>query len=188
MLTLAMKELLEKAPRKDVVVSVDTTQAMDDVVEEAGGQVFRAKVGEGNVVGAMATKGARFGGEGSSGGVIDSSFNNCRDSLVAAAAIVRALSRRGTRIYDQVRSYHIAREKMEIKRKNGLDAVRKLQRENPGADSLDGLKIRTSGSSWVLIRVSNTEDVVRVSAEASSMKGAERLAHAYVSRVKRAGA
>ncbi len=188
MLTLAIKEALPSVSRKDVVVSVDTTQAIDEVVKEAGGQVFRAKVGEGNVVGLMAQKGARLGGEGSSGGMIDSSFNNCRDSLVAAAVVVAALKRRGTKVYGQVRSYHIAREKLTMQRKKGLEAVKKLQKENPGADSLDGLKIKTSGSSWVLIRVSNTEDGVRISAEAPSMKEAEQLAHSYALKVKRAGA
>ena len=45
-----------------------------------------------------------------------------------------------------------------------------------------------TGSSWVLIRVSNTEDGVRVSAEAHSMKEAEQLARSYALKVKRAGA
>jgi phosphomannomutase len=188
MLTLTIKEALQRMERKDVVVSVDTTQAIDEVVGEAGGRVFRSKVGEGNVVGLMAEKGVRLGGEGSSGGVIDSSFNNCRDSLVAAAVIVAAIKRKGTRVYDQVKSYHLAREKMEMARKKALEAVKKLRKENPGADALDGLKIKTSGSSWVLIRVSNTEDGVRVSAEAPSMKEAEQLAHTYSLKVKRAGA
>lgn len=188
MLTLAIKEALQTMSSKDVVVSVDTTQAVDEVVKESGGQVFRAKVGEGNVMGLMTQKGVRLGGEGSSGGVIDASFNNCRDSLVAAAVIVGALKRKGTKVYEQVKSYHQAREKMEMPRKKALEAVKKLQKENPGADSLDGLKIKASGSSWVLIRVSNTEDGVRVSAEAPSAKEAEKLAHSYLLRVKRAGA
>jgi phosphomannomutase len=188
MLTLAIKEALQSMGRKDVVVSVDTTQAVDEVVNEAGGHVFRSKVGEGNVMGLMAQKGVRLGGEGSSGGVIDASFNNCRDSLVAAAVIVGALKRKGTKVYDQVRSYHQAREKMEMQRKKAMEAVKKLQKENPGADALDGLKIKTSGSSWVLIRVSNTEDGVRVSAEAPSTREAEQLARSYLLKVKRAGA
>jgi phosphomannomutase len=188
MLTLAIKEALQNMKRKDVVVSVDTTQAIDEVVKEAGGQVFRAKVGEGNVMGLMAQKGVRLGGEGSSGGVIDASFNNCRDSLVGAAVIVGALKRKGTKVYDQVRSYHQARVTMEMARKKALVAVKKLQKEHREADALDGLKIRTSGFSWVLIRVSNTEDGVRVSAEASTMKEAEQLAHSYLLKVKRAGA
>jgi phosphomannomutase len=77
---------------------------------------------------------------------------------------------------------------MEMPRKKALEAVKKLQKENPKADALDGLKIKTSGSSWVLIRVSNTEDVVRVSAEAPGMREAEQLAHSYLLKIKRAGA
>jgi len=188
MLTLAIKEALQSMTKKDVVVSVDTTQAIDVVVEEAGGQVFRAKVGEGNVVGLMAEKGVRLGGEGSSGGVIDSGYNYCRDSLMAAAIIVGALKRKGRKAYDQVKSYHIAREKVEMQRKKALDAVKRLQKAYPKADALDGLKIKTSASSWVLVRASNTEDGVRVSAEAPSLKEAQRLAHAYALKVKRAGA
>jgi phosphomannomutase len=188
MVTLTIKEALQNMSRKDVVVSVDTTQAIDDVVRDAGGQVFRAKVGENNVAELMTLKGARLGGEGSSGGVIDVSFNYCRDSLVAAGIIVGALKREGTRVYDKVRSYHLTREKMEMSRKRALQAVKRLQKENPAADALDGLKIKTSGSSWVLIRVSNTEDVVRVSAEAPGAKEAEQLVRSYMLKVKRAGA
>jgi phosphomannomutase len=188
MLTLAIKEALQGRERKDVVVSVDTTQAVDEVVKEAGGQVFRAKVGEANVMGVMAQKGVSLGGEGSSGGVIDASFNNCRDSLVAAAVIVGAPKRKGRKVYGQVKSYSLAREKMAMARKKAMVAVKKLQKEHPEADALDGLKIRTSSSSWVLIRVSNTEDGVRVSAEAPSMKEAEQLVHSYLLKVKRAGA
>jgi phosphomannomutase len=188
MLTLAIREALQGMTRKDVVVSVDTTQAIDEVVKEAGGQVFRAKVGEANVMGLMAQKEVRLGGEGSSGGVIDSSFNNCRDSLMAAAVIVGALKRKGKKVYGQVRSYSQAREKVVMARKKAFVAVKKLQKEHPEADALDGLKIKTSGSSWVLIRVSNTEDGVRISAEAPGMKEAEQLAHSYALKVKRAGA
>lgn len=187
MLTLAIKEAFEDAEKKDVVVSVDTTQAVDEVVKEAGGRVFRSKVGEGNVVSLMTQTGTRLGGEGSSGGVIDAGFNSCRDSMVAAALIVRALRRKGTRIYTQVRSYHLAREKLSMPRKSALQAVRRLQKENPTAEMLDGLKIKTSNSSWVLIRISNTEDGVRVSSEAPSTREAERLAHSYALKVRRAG-
>jgi phosphomannomutase len=188
MLTLAIKEALPSMKVKDVVVSMDTTQAVDEVVKEGGGRVFRAKVGEANVMGLMAQKGVRLGGEGSSGGLIDASFNNCRDSLVAAAVIVGALKRRGRKAYGQVRSYHQAREKTEMPRKRALAAVKRLQKEHREADVLDGLKVRTSRSSWVLVRVSNTENGVRVSAEASTLKEAEQLAHSYILKVKRAGA
>ncbi|MDA4117124.1 MAG: phosphomannomutase [Thaumarchaeota archaeon] len=188
MFTLAVREALQNLKEKDVVISVDTTQAVDEIVRDSGGRVFRSKVGEANVMGLMAEKGVRLGGEGSSGGFIDASFNNCRDSLIAAALIVGALKKKGTKVYAQVKSYHQAREKLEIPRKKGLEAIKKLQKEYPQADTLDGLKVRLSNTSWVLLRTSNTEDGVRVSAEASSMKEAEQLVHSFLLKVKRAGA
>jgi phosphomannomutase len=188
MLTLALKEAFQTLNEKDVVVSVDTTQAIDEVVKEAGGRVFRAKVGEANVMERMAENGVRMGGEGSSGGLIDSSFNNCRDSLIAAALIVGALKKKGKKAYGQVKSYEQARVKMEMPRKKALEAMKRLAKEQPDADTLDGIKLRLSDTTWVLIRVSNTEDVVRVSAEAPNMKEAENIAHSYLGKVKRAGA
>jgi len=189
MLSLAFKEMLQGQDQKEVVVSVDTSQAVDDVVEELGGKVYRAKVGESNVVGAMVERGVRFGGEGSSAGLIDASFNYCRDSLLAATTIVAALKKKGAkRLYGEVRSYHQTRLKLEMPRKKALQAMKRLQKDLEGADTLDGLKVRTSKSSWVLLRVSNTEEGVRVSAEAPSAAEAERLAKLYVGRVRRAGA
>jgi phosphomannomutase len=189
MLSLAFKEMLQGQEEKEVVVSVDTSQAVDDVLEELGGKVYRAKVGESNVVGTMVEKGVRLGGEGSSAGLIDASFNYCRDSLLAATTIVAALKRKGAKkLYGEVRSYHQARLKVEVPRKKALQAMKRLQKELKEADTLDGLKVRTSKSSWVLLRVSNTEEGVRVSAEAPTAKEAERLAKLYVGRVRRAGA
>ena len=100
MLTLALSALLRRTGEKMVVVSQDTTQAVDDVAKKAGAQVFRSRVGEANVVGLMEEKGARLGGEGSSGGVIDGSFNYCRDSMLAALALSRELADDGRKYFD----------------------------------------------------------------------------------------
>jgi phosphomannomutase len=188
MLTLALSQRLGDAARgssgSKVVVSVDTTQAVDEVAEEHGGKVFRSKVGEANVVGLMQAKGISLGGEGSSGGLIDGSFNYCRDSMLAALTIIRALKQRGTRIYDEVRSYHQERVALRLKRSDGLKAIKLLASKSKGADTTDGVKLWTSGRSWVLIRASGTEDVVRVSAEAESKEKAKRIAEEYSKKLK----
>ncbi|MDA4122736.1 MAG: hypothetical protein OK456_06100 [Thaumarchaeota archaeon] len=185
MLTLALQELLPTVEDRSVVVSVDTTQAIDEVVSGLGGKVHRSKVGEANVISAMTEVGARFGGEGSSGGLIDRDFNSCRDSMLAAVTIVRALRTRGRRVFGKVMSYNQVRLKAEIERRRAAVAIRKLQREHPEAQTLDGLKIPISSRSWVLIRPSGTEDVVRVSAEAISEKEAAKIARTYLNAVKK---
>jgi len=184
MLTLALSELLGATGERRVVVSTDTTQAVDDVAKKAGAQVFRSKVGEANVVGVMKEKSARLGGEGSSGGLIDGSFNYCRDSMLAALAIIRALKRRGRGFYGSVPAYYQERVALGIPRAKASKGIRKLAKLYENPDMTDGLKVNLSNRSWVLVRPSGTEDVVRVSAESRNSEGAARLARAFAKRLK----
>ncbi len=184
MLTLALSEMLAETGEKKVVVSVDTTQAVDDVVEKRGGKVARSKVGEANVVGVMSQERARLGGEGSSGGLIDGAFNYCRDSMLAALVIIRALKSRGTKLYRQVPSYHQARLAVNVPREEAARAIRMLAREHKDADTTDGVKLWTDRHSWVLVRPSGTEDIVRVSAEAATRSGAEKIAGSFAKELK----
>jgi len=184
MLTLALSEMLEETGEKKLVVSVDTTQGVDDVAKKAGGQVFRSKVGEANVVGIMKERGARLGGEGSSGGLIDGSFNYCRDSMLAALAIIRALKREGRELYDSVPVFQQERVALTIPKTRALKGIKKLAGEYADADLTDGLKVALPGRSWVLLRPSGTEALVRISAEAPTSGKAERLAKSFAKKLK----
>jgi phosphomannomutase len=184
MLSLALSELLVATGEKKVVVSTDTTQAVDDVAKKAGSQVFRSRVGEANVVEVMKEKGARLGGEGSSGGLIDGSFNYCRDSMLAALAIIRALKARGRRFYESVPSYSQERVALALPRAKALAGIRKMAKTTRNPDMIDGLKVMLPNRSWVLVRPSGTEDVVRVSAEARRPAEAVRLAKTFAKKLK----
>ena len=188
MLTLAVKKLLPTRQNRSVVVSVDTTRAVDDVVSAARrDRSTGPRSAKPTWSSRMMEKGATLGGEGSSGGLIDGSYNYCRDSMIAAIAIVKAIKKGGRRVFGEVPSYEQVRLKVPLERKKALAAIKKLQREYPDADLLDGIKIETSPRSWVLIRASGTEDVVRVSAESTSIKEAQELADSYLARVKKLG-
>ena len=184
MLTLALSAMLDRTGEKKVVVSTDTTRGVDDVAEKSGASVYRSKVGEANVVGLMSERGARLGGEGSSGGLIDGSFNYCRDSMLAALAIIRELKSRGRRFYESVPAYHQKRVALEIPRAKALKGIKRLAAENRDADQADGLKLNLPRKAWVLIRPSGTEDVVRVSAEAGTEAGADRVAKSFAKRLR----
>jgi len=184
MLTLALSEMLPEAGEKKLVVSVDTSQAVDDVAREAGARVFRSKVGEANVVGQMKERGARLGGEGSSGGLIDGLFNYCRDSMLAALSIIRALKREGSGFYESVPVYQQERVALAVPKARALKGIKKLAAQYEGADFTDGLKVGLPDRSWVLIRPSGTEDVVRVSAEAPSSEKASLLAKSFAKKLK----
>ncbi len=183
MLTFAVTELLRETENSNVVVSMDTTQAVDDVVREAGGHVFRSKVGEANVVRRMVESGARIGGEGSSGGLIDGAFNDCRDSMLAALVIVRALRDRGRRSYEEVPSYSQERVVVRVPKAKAQRSFRRFVQKYADADTTDGVKVFLGKRSWVLMRVSGTEDIVRVSAEAETAREAQRNAKAFAAKL-----
>jgi len=184
MLTLALSKMLPESGEKKVVVSQDTSVAIDELVAKHGGEVFRSKVGEANVVEMMRERGANVGGEGSSGGLIDGTFNNCRDSMLAALLIVGGLKEEGLKFYSNVRSYCQERSTVRMPRGKALSAVRALARNSKGADTTDGVKIPLSKRSWVLVRPSNTEDVVRVSAEAETQSKAEKIVCEYSEKIR----
>jgi len=184
MLTLALAQMVSESREKMVVVSVDTTQAVEMVAEEAGAKVVRSMVGEANVVSKMIENGAKLGGEGSSGGLIDGSFNYCRDSLLAALTIVKALKRKGRKVYGEVKSFQQHRVAIQLQRPRVLKAIRVLATRSPGADTTDGVKVWLSKRTWVLIRASGTEDVVRISAEAETAGKAAEAARAYSTKLR----
>lgn len=182
MLTLSLAEMLESGEK--VAVSLDTTTAVDDLVGKAGGEVFRSKVGEANVVAAMKENGATLGGEGSSGGLIDGTFNYCRDSMLAAIVIVRGLRKRGRRFYDSVPCYHQERLALTIPRRKAQKALKSLARKHDEADTTDGVKVGLAKHEWVLVRPSGTEDLVRVSAEAETSARAGQIAKSFAAKMR----
>ncbi len=184
MLTLALNARLPSSGDKKVVVSVDTTQAVEELVKSVGGQVYRSGVGEANVVQTMMEKGAQLGGEGSSGGLIDGSFNHCRDSMLAALTIIRDLKMKGPRIFRDVKDYHQTRLALPMSKARADRVIKMMQKTHRNAESIDGVKVRLSAKSWVLIRPSGTEDVLRVSAEALTSKESLRIAKSFHKRVK----
>jgi phosphomannomutase len=116
--------------------------------------------------------------------LIDGSFNHCRDSMLAGLLIVEALKEQGQTFYSSVPSYQQERVALPVPRRKGLGAVAALERSSKGADATDGVKVWLSRRSWVLVRPSNTEDVVRISAEAETESDAEKLAAKYADRVR----
>jgi phosphomannomutase len=187
MLTLALSELLQDRAEKAIVVSLDTTQAVEEVARRATATVFRSKVGEANVVEAMQAKGAALGGEGSSGGLIDGTFNFCRDSLLAAVVIIRAIRSKGRKAFRSVPEYSQTRLALPMKRDAAMKAIRKLSKEYTNADLTDGLKVWAAKKTWVLVRPSGTEEAVRVSAEAPTAEAAKKVAKAFALVLRKAG-
>ncbi|MHB9023680.1 MAG: phosphoglucosamine mutase [Armatimonadota bacterium] len=176
-LALAVRHVLRRRPGP-VVVNVSTSRMIDDVAAELHCPVFRTKVGEVNVVEGMLARGATIGGEGN-GGVIVPALNPCRDSFVAMALILEALALEGGSISAMRRKipvYASVKEKTECPSREIAPALRYLQEQYRGEtlDLIDGLKVNWPDR-WVQARGSNTEPIIRITAEAPTEADARAL-------------
>jgi phosphomannomutase len=160
------------------VTNLSSSRAIDDVAARHGEEVFRSKVGEINVVKRMQAVGAVLGGEGN-GGVILPELHYGRDALAGTAMILQHLAETGhtlADVHDAMPSYAIVKDKLprpdlDLELVFGELAQRYADEE---ISAEDGLKV-SFAKSWVHLRPSNTEPIVRVYAEAETEAEARAL-------------
>ena len=136
-------------------------------------------MGEVNVVATMKETGAVIGGEGN-GGVIYPEAHYGRDALVGVALFLTLLAKSGKKVSELKKTYppyEIAKNKVELTPEIDVDAILNKMKEiyaDEKITDIDGVKIDFEDS-WVHLRKSNTEPIIRIYAEASTMEDAERL-------------
>ncbi|MDE6418621.1 MAG: phosphoglucosamine mutase, partial [Duncaniella sp.] len=139
-----------------------------------------AAVGEVNVVTKMKETGAVIGGEGN-GGVIYPASHYGRDALVGVALFLTLLAKSGKKVTElraTYPAYEIAKNKMELTPDLDVDAILATVKEHFAGETItdiDGVKIDFENS-WVHLRKSNTEPIIRIYSEAATMAEADRLA------------
>ncbi len=163
--------------RGPVAVNLSTSLVVADAARAFAITVERAPVGEANVARVMQRIGAVIGGEGN-GGVMLPALHVGRDAPVAAVLILDLLARTGCSISQLVSDapqYTIVKSK--VGRQDDLpSAYRRLEQHFPDAtvDRQDGLHLSWDDS-WLHVRPSGTEPIVRLIAEAPSKAAAQQL-------------
>lgn len=176
-LVLAIKNILSKEPG-DIVVNLSTSRMGEDLAIQAGRKVYRTKIGESNVVEKLLETKSPIGGEGSSGAIYPK-INTARDSLVGIALVLELLARENKKISEIVESlpkYFLKKENVHYA--GDLPSVYKeLKAKFTDAEvnEMDGIKFDFKDLSWIHIRPSNTEPLVRVFGEAKTEERIEAL-------------
>jgi len=173
--------------RGPIVANMSTSRMMDDLAQEFDVPIHRTPIGEIHVVAKMEEVGAVVGGEGN-GGVILPDVHMGRDSATAAALVVSGMAtgESGAVFELAARFTHY----FSVKRKFKLDsathegiveAMRKAFTDGE-LDLTDGAKIAWPDR-WIHARMSGTEPVVRVIAEAAREGDADKLVEEAISAV-----
>jgi phosphomannomutase/phosphoglucomutase len=178
-LALLAKAYVETHPGAEVVTSVSSSRAVQDVVEAAGGRVIWTPVGSVVISRAMVGGGVMFGGE-ENGGIMYGPHQAVRDGSMIMALVLELMARTGkplSRLFAELPQYAQAKDRVictnELKERT-LEAL-KNRVEAPKIETIDGLKLCYEDGAWILFRPSGTEPVFRLYAEAATQERAQEL-------------
>ena len=172
----------------NTVSNLSSTRALRDITEKHGAVYTASAVGEVNVVAAMKTNNAVIGGEGN-GGIILPESHYGRDALVGIALFLSLLAEKRLSVSALKKTYPLyfmSKKKIDLSQGydvEGLLGNMEKKYQNEITTTIDGLKIDFSDS-WVHLRKSNTEPVVRVYSEAPSQEEADALANRFIFELK----
>lgn len=163
----------------NTVSNLSSTRALRDVTEKHGGLYSAAAVGEVNITTKMKEVNAVIGGEGN-GGVIYPESHYGRDALVGIGLFLSSLAQKGCKA-SELRAtfpeYFIAKNRIDLTTSTDVDAILVKVKEmykDEQVNDIDGVKIDFADS-WVHLRKSNTEPIIRVYSEAATMEAADAL-------------
>ena len=174
---------------KKFVLSIDTSISIEKFIKEKGGTVVRSKVGEANVIEEMLKNNSQAGGEGSSGGFILPEFNYCREGILTSGLISSMLENsKFSEILNYMESYFQIREKVEIDSNYHDKLIENIKnnliKKYSEIDTRDGIKTIIDENTWILIRKSNTEDIIRISGESNDEEKCKKIINNTIEMVK----
>jgi phosphomannomutase len=178
-LALAADIRLRKQPGT-IVTNVSTTQAIDCIAAQHGGNVVRTPVGQAFISEGLLEHNGVLGGEGS-GGITVPEVHLTHDSLAAIGLILEHLAQTEERVSDMVqRLPRLATLKHDVavephRLYSVLQEFRAVvEEEGLTIDSTDGVKV-TLPEGWAHVRASNTESIIRIIVEAKEKTKAVEL-------------
>ena len=170
------------------VSNLSSSRALKDVTKIYGCEHFFSAVGEVNVVELMKSKNAVIGGEGN-GGVILPELHYGRDALVGIALFLSHLAKKNikaSKLRKSYPNYFMSKRKVMIDENIDFEQlINSISNKysNEMISNIDGLKIDFKNS-WVQLRKSNTEPIIRVYAEAKSKEKAEELSKKFLEEIR----
>lgn len=163
----------------NTVSNLSSTRALRDVTNGYGQQYNAAAVGEVNVVTKMKETGAVIGGEGN-GGIIYPASHYGRDALVGIALFLTHLAKEKVSVSElrkRYPAYYMAKNRIDLAPGTDVDAILEKVKSiysNEEINDVDGVKIDFADS-WVHLRKSNTEPIIRVYSEGLSAEAADKI-------------
>lgn len=185
---LISKYILAKYPQSKVVTAINSTSVIDTIAAESKSKVIRTKVGSVEVSRTMVQENAIIGFE-ENGGFMYGKHNQVRDGAMTMALMLDLLAKTNNSLSEEMSTLpksFTAKGKIGCSKDNFKKIIQNLKNEPYRKDLTDGIKIFLDKSSWVMVRLSGTEPIVRIYAEANSQDNLDEIFDMYLSKIKSA--
>ena len=167
---LLLKIIVEKVKKGNVIISVNSSSALERIAEEMGCRVVRSRLGK--TFQELYKRKGIFASEPSK--MVDPRWGYWEDGIYASIMVSQYLSDNGLKLSELLRSiptYYNLQKNFQTAGPLDYDRVRSRLREDFGSriakfDETDGVKLYLEDGSWVMIRSSGTEKKARVYVEA----------------------
>jgi phosphomannomutase/phosphoglucomutase len=184
--------LLERNPAGTIVTPISSSQIVETVAAKHHAKVIRTRVGSVDVSRTIIERGAFFGFE-ENGGCIYPAHIAVRDGGMATALILECLAARGLTfsrtIGNAFPKFFQAKTKIPVDPEKARLVMKSVEREaGLKVEKVDGVKVWTDEKTWVLIRPSGTEPIIRVFAESDSEDKVNAVLKKFSKIVKTASA
>ena len=169
---VACSDYVLSKTKGSTVSNMSSSMSLEIISKKHGCDYHSSKVGEINVVEKMKEVNAIIGGEGN-GGVIYPESHYGRDALVGIVIFLSHLSElniKTSELLDIYPKFYMIKDKINLNENFDFDQLKIRMKEfykEQDIDLRDGVKIKFD-ESWLHIRKSNTEPIIRIYTEAKS--------------------
>ncbi|GBC74085.1 Phosphoglucosamine mutase [archaeon HR05] len=169
-----------------VVTPVNSSMLIDMVAARYNAKVIKTKVGSVEVSREMVRASALVGLE-ENGGFMYAKHIPVRDGAMSTALMLEALALRDeplSSLIGRYKRFYQYKTKFPCTREQSSSIIDALKGTSSRVETIDGIKVWVDDESWIMVRQSGTEPIMRLYAESSSEQRLKQMVDAYVEKIR----
>jgi len=181
-----VKQILSKIPKSLVITCLNSSSSIENIASDFSSKVVRTKVGSVEVSRKMVSTNALIGFE-ENGGFMFGPHNQVRDGCMTLALMLDLLASSENSLSQKIKDLppsFTTKDKISCSPEDAKKLIQSLKEEFPSSDITDGIKISNNPKSWVMIRPSGTESIIRIYGEAETQEKLDSLMLEYLQKSK----
>lgn len=178
--------ILKKRPNSTVITCINTPSNIDKIVSKRQSTLIRTRVGSVYVSRTMKSTNAIIGFE-ENGGFMFKPHLEVRDGAMTMALMLDMLScsqQTLSQKLSKLPNSFVDKTKICCPNSLGTKIISTLKDTHNNFDDTDGIKISLDSKTWIMVRQSGTEPLLRIYAESDNKEKLDKIVSHYVNKIQ----